>query len=76
MSRSIQLPYEAYATAYLQTDLFLEYFFFCERKTLPAQSRNGGKLASCDWSCTGVSFMEILSKNRSVYEKRRDRNVG
>ena len=50
MSRTLQLPYEAYATAFLQADLFLEYFFFCERKALPAQSRNGVKLASCDWS--------------------------
>ena len=39
MSRTLQLPYEAYATAFLQTDLFLEYLFFCERKAAPVQWR-------------------------------------
>ena len=37
MSRSLQLPYKAYITAFLQTDLFLEYLFFCERKSVPVQ---------------------------------------
>ena len=37
MSRSVQLPYKAYVTAFLQTDLFLVYLFFCERKALPVQ---------------------------------------
>ena len=37
MSRSLQLPYEAYVTAFLQTDLFLVYLFFCERKAVPVQ---------------------------------------
>ena len=29
MSRNMQLPYKAYVTAFLQTDLFLEFLFFC-----------------------------------------------
>ena len=34
MSRSMQLPYKAYVTSFLQTDLFLVYLFFCERKAI------------------------------------------
>ena len=37
MSRSLQIPYEAYVTAFLQTDLFLVHLFFCERKAVPVQ---------------------------------------
>ena len=37
MSRSLQLPYEAYVTAFLQTDLFLVHFFFSERKAITVQ---------------------------------------
>ena len=37
MSRSLQLPYEAYVTAFLQTDLFLVHLFSCERKAVPVQ---------------------------------------
>ena len=40
MSRSLQLPYEAYVTAFLQTDLFLVHLFFCERKAVPVQWRS------------------------------------
>jgi len=40
MSRTLQLPYLAYVTAFLQTDLFLEYVFFCERKAVPVQWRS------------------------------------
>ena len=32
-------------TAFLQTDLFLAYHFFCERKAVPVQSRSDVKLA-------------------------------
>ena len=32
MSRNMQLPYYDYVTAFLQTDLFLVYLFFCERR--------------------------------------------
>ena len=35
MSRSLQLPYLAYVTAFLQTELFLVHLFFCERKAVP-----------------------------------------
>ena len=35
MSRSLQLLY--YVTAFLQTDLFLVYLFFCQRKAVPVQ---------------------------------------
>ena len=37
MSRSLQLPYLAYVTAFLQTDLFLVHLFFCEREVIPIQ---------------------------------------
>ena len=39
MSRSMQLPYKAYVTAFLQTDLFLVHlkFFFFGRKAVPVQ---------------------------------------
>ena len=37
MSRSMQLPHEAFVTALLQTDLFLGYLFFGERKAGPVQ---------------------------------------
>ena len=40
MSRSVQLLYLAYVTTYLQTDLFLAYLFFRERKTVSVQLRN------------------------------------
>ena len=40
MTRSMQLPYQAYVTAFLQTDLFLVYPFFCEIKGVPAQGRS------------------------------------
>ena len=40
MTRSMQLPYEAYVTAFLQTDLFLVDLFFCERKAVPVQWRS------------------------------------
>ena len=37
MSRSMQLPYSAYVTAFLQTDLRLVYLFSCEKKAVPVQ---------------------------------------
>ena len=37
MSRSLQLPY--WATAFLQTDLFLVHLFFCERKAREPHSK-------------------------------------
>ena len=37
MSRRIQLPYQAYVTVFLQTDLFSVYLFFRERKAVPVQ---------------------------------------
>ena len=40
MSRSVQLLYLAYVTTFLQTDLFLAYLFFRERKTVPVQLRS------------------------------------
>ena len=40
MSRSMQLPHYAYATAFLQAGLFLEYLFYCERKAVPIQWRS------------------------------------
>ena len=40
MSRSMQLPREAYVMAFLQTDLFLVYLFFCERKAVAVQWRS------------------------------------
>ena len=40
MSRSLQLPYEAYVTAFLQPDLFSVHLFFCERKAVPGQWRS------------------------------------
>ena len=36
----MQLPYYAYVTAFLQTDLFLVHLFFCERKAVPVQWRS------------------------------------
>ena len=41
MSMNLQLPYYDYVTAFLQTDLFLVYLFFCERKAVPVQWRIG-----------------------------------
>ena len=40
MTKSTQLPYHAYVTAFLQTDLFLVHLFFCERKAVPVQWRS------------------------------------
>ena len=40
MSRSMQLPYKAYVMAFLQTNLFLQYRFFYERKAVPPQWRS------------------------------------
>jgi len=37
MSRSLQLPHQAYVTAFLQTDLFVVHLFFCEKKAVPFQ---------------------------------------
>ena len=69
MSRSLQLPYQAYVTAFSQTDLFLVHLFFCERKTVPVQWR--GDVNQClvigYGTPTGVSF-KVDSKNKSVYE--------
>ena len=37
MIRNIQLPYQATVTTFLQTDLFLVYLLFCERKAVLVQ---------------------------------------
>ena len=37
MSRKMQLSYNAYITAFLQTGLFLVQLFFCEREAVPVQ---------------------------------------
>ena len=37
-------------TAFLQTDLFLVYFLFRERNTVPVQWRSDVKLVACEWS--------------------------
>ena len=38
MSGSMKRPYKAYVTAFLQTDLFLVYLFFWERKAVQCYS--------------------------------------
>ena len=35
-------------TAFLQTDLFLVYLLFCERKAVPVKWRSDVKLVSCE----------------------------
>ena len=62
MNRSLQLPYLAYVTAFLQTDLFLVHLFFCEREVVPVR-----QLVSCDWFWHSRGSL-IRSKNKSVYE--------
>ena len=37
MTRSLQLPYWAYVTAFLQTDLFLDYLFRKKTKAVPVR---------------------------------------
>ena len=50
MTRSLQLPYWAYVTAFLQTDLFLDYLFRKKTKAVPVQWPYDVRLVSCDWS--------------------------
>ena len=58
MSRSLQLPYKAYVTALLQTDLFLVHLVYCERKAVPVQWRSDVNLCPVIGYGTppGVSF--------------------
>ena len=78
MSRRTQLPYQAYVTAFLQTDLFSKYLFFCERKAVPGQWRKGIKLVPCVWSWRSYGCLnhgKFYLKKISLW-KRRERNVG
>ena len=57
MSRRMQLQYKAYVTAFLQTDFFLEFLFFC------VQWRS-----DVNWFPWESHSREIRSKNKSGYE--------
>ena len=67
MCRSMQLLYSAYAMAFLQTELFLLYLFFCDRKALPVLWRSGVNFL---WLVMGLPWQshirEIRFKNKSV----------
>lgn len=65
---SMQLPYHAHITAFLRTDLYLEYDQYleyhcsCERKAVPVHVRNDVELISCDWSYSSDLACESLLK--------------
>ena len=55
---------------YTETNLFLEYLFFCKRETAPAHWRNDVMLVSYDWSWRSHgSFIhgKFDLKNKSIY---------
>ena len=70
MTRSMQLPYHAYVTAFLQTDLFLTNFSFVKERQF--RSSDAVTSISVSWLVMallwGSNSEEILSKNKSVYE--------
>ena len=49
MTRSLQLPYWAYVTAFLQTDLFLDYLF----RKKQSQFRYGDPMTSASFLVIG-----------------------
>ena len=70
MTRGMQLPYYAYVTAFLQTDLFLVTFSFVKERQF--RSSDAVTSISISWLVIALPWEsnseEIISKNKSVYE--------
>ena len=67
MSRRMQLPYKAYVTAFLQTDLF--YLVWKERQFRSSDAVMSISFLWLVMTLPGEShFREFWSKNKPVYE--------